>query len=170
MPARTKPFDAATIRRALARRESYALIERQNPTRSTRHTVGWVKVDHAVRHCTDTERFVKERGVHGDYRIISIKRRVHVRRGGEPVVDLAVPCSKPLYELEQWRGRPTARKRSAWTRLPFPIDWRKRRDVMWNEWIIKHGPLEDWAEALAYLWKHPKERCYTLLRRMNNHR
>ena len=38
------------IRRALARRESYALIERQNPSRSSRHTVGWVKDDHKLKY------------------------------------------------------------------------------------------------------------------------
>ena len=127
-----------TIRRTLARRESYALIELENPTRSSKHSVGWVKVDHAVRNVTDTERFLKDRRVHGYFRIISIKRRARiVADGTEPIVDLTVPRSKPVYEVELWRGCPTSRKRGAWTRLPFPTDWRKCRGVNWSQWIAR---------------------------------
>jgi len=164
MAAKTDAFDETTIRRALARRESYALVERQETTRSSNRCAGWMKMDHAVRHCTDTERFVKERGMHGYYRIVSIKRRAHITENGtEPVVDLAVPRSKPLYELEQWCGPPTTRKRNAWTRLPFPADWRKRRGVIWNEWIAQNGPMEDSEEAMAYLHEHARQGSYRVI-------
>jgi hypothetical protein len=153
--------DFPLIRQALARRESYALVEQQEPIRSFKQSVGWMKVNQTVRNVRDTVRFVKERDVHGYYRIISVKRRVrYTANGARPIVDLAVPRSKPMYELEQWLGHPTKRKRSAWTRLPFPTDWRERRGAIWNEWIAKHGPMEDCEEAMDYLDKLGCEGSY----------
>jgi hypothetical protein len=151
------------IRRALFRLESYAMVERQEPTRSSKHSVGWVRVDHTVRHCTHTERFLKERGLHGEYRIISIKRRANITAdGSEPIVDLAVPRSKPMYELEQWCGRPTTRKRSAWTRLPFPTDWRQR-GADYKSWIVTQCTIDDTEEAMAYLHKHRRQGWYRVI-------
>ena len=93
------------VRRALARRESYAVITN-------------------ARFVNGIVRFVKELGIHGDYRIVSVKRRVRIASdGAEPVVELAVPRSKPLYELERWCGSPTPGKRGAWKRLPFPTEY-----------------------------------------------
>ena len=96
------------VRRALARRESYALIERREPKQSAKDPVGWVAVETNARFVNGIVRFVKELGIHGDYRIVSVKRRVRIASdGAEPVVELAVPRSKPLYELERWCGSPT---------------------------------------------------------------
>ena len=152
------------IRRALARRESYALIERREPKQSMKDPVGWVAVETDARFVNEIVRFVKKLGVIGEYRIVSVKRLVRIASdGAKPIVELAVPSSKPLYELERWCGPPTPRKRSAWKRLPFPTDWRKRRGVGWCEWIIEHGPLEDWKDAIAFLHEHPRQGSYRVI-------
>lgn len=156
--------DPTTIRRALARRESYVLIERQEEPIETESLAGWVGVDHDVRHVTNTERYVKQRFKQGLYRIVSVKRRLHIPAdGAEAVIDLAVPRSKPVYELEQWRGQPTVHKQAVWSRLPFPVDWRARHGKVWNEWILKHGPLEDCDQAMAYLRKHARQGSYRMI-------
>ena len=152
------------VRRALARRESYALIERREPKQSAKDPVGWVAVETNARFVNGIVRFVKELGIHGDYRIVSVKRRVRIASdGAEPVVELAVPRSKPLYELERWCGSPTPGKRGAWKRLPFPTDWRKRRGVGWSEWILEHGPPEDWKDAMAFLHEHRRQGSYRVI-------